>query len=77
MKEKTIISHQNDGLTFLEIRSEEQFINNVQDVLDLFGELFFRSSPTIAFGLSLSATGRNIRAVASKPLSPRATKARR
>ena len=35
MKEKTIISHQNDGLTFLEIRSEEQFINNVQDVLDL------------------------------------------
>lgn len=40
MKEKTIISHQNDGLTFLEIRSEEQFINNVQDVLDLFGELY-------------------------------------
>jgi len=35
-----IISHQNDGLTFLEIRSEEQFINNVQDVLDLFGELY-------------------------------------
>lgn len=40
MKEKTIISHQNDGLIFLEIRSEEQFINNVQDVLDLFGELY-------------------------------------
>lgn len=40
MKEKTIISHKNDGLTFLEIRSEEQFINNVQDVLDLFGELY-------------------------------------
>ena len=40
MKEKTIISHQNDRLTFLEIRSEEQFINNVQDVLDLFGELY-------------------------------------
>lgn len=40
MKEKTIISHQKDGLTFLEIRSEEQFINNVQDVLDLFGELY-------------------------------------
>ena len=40
MKEKTIISHQNDELTFLEIRSEEQFINNVQDVLDLFGELY-------------------------------------
>ena len=40
MKEKTIISHQNDGFTFLEIRSEEQFINNVQDVLDLFGELY-------------------------------------
>ena len=35
-----IISHQNAGLTFLEIRSEEQFINNVQDVLDLFGELY-------------------------------------
>ena len=35
-----IISHQTDGLTFLEIRSEEQFINNVQDVLDLFGELY-------------------------------------
>lgn len=32
MKEKTIISHQNDGLTFLEIRSEEQFINNVQSL---------------------------------------------
>ena len=40
MKGKTIISHQTDGLTFLEIRSEEQFINNVQDVLDLFGELY-------------------------------------
>lgn len=40
MKEKTIISHQTDGLTFLEIRSEGQFINNVQDVLDLFGELY-------------------------------------
>lgn len=40
MKEKTIISHQTDGLTFLEIRSEEQFINNVQDVPDLFGELY-------------------------------------
>lgn len=40
MKENTIISHQTDGLTFLEIRSEEQFINNVQDVLDLFGELY-------------------------------------
>ena len=40
MKEKTIISHKNDGLTFLEIRSEEQFINKVQDVLDLFGELY-------------------------------------
>ena len=40
MKEKTIILHKNDGLTFLEIRSEEQFINNVQDVLDLFGELY-------------------------------------
>ena len=40
MKEKTIISHQTDGLIFLEIRSEEQFINNVQDVLDLFGELY-------------------------------------
>ena len=40
MKEKTIISHQTDGLTFLEIHSEEQFINNVQDVLDLFGELY-------------------------------------
>ena len=40
MKEKTIISRQTDGLTFLEIRSEEQFINNVQDVLDLFGELY-------------------------------------
>ena len=40
MKEKTIISHQTNGLTFLEIRSEEQFINNVQDVLDLFGELY-------------------------------------
>lgn len=40
MKGKTIISHQNDGLTFLEIRSEEQFINNVQDVLDLLGELY-------------------------------------
>lgn len=40
MKEKTIISHQTDGLTFLEIRSEEQFINNVQDALDLFGELY-------------------------------------
>lgn len=40
MKEKTIISHQTDGLTFLEIRSEEQFINNVQDVLDLFGDLY-------------------------------------
>ena len=40
MKGKTIISHKNDGLTFLEIRSEEQFINNVQDVLDLFGELY-------------------------------------
>lgn len=40
MKEKIIISHQKDGLTFLEIRSEEQFINNVQDVLDLFGELY-------------------------------------
>ena len=40
MKEKTITSHQTDGLTFLEIRSEEQFINNVQDVLDLFGELY-------------------------------------
>lgn len=40
MKEKTIISHQTDGLTFLEIRSEEQFINNVQDVLDLLGELY-------------------------------------
>lgn len=35
-----IISHKNDGLTFLEIRSEEQFINNVQDVPDLFGELY-------------------------------------
>ena len=102
MKEKTIISHQNDGLIFLEIRSEEQFINNVQDVLELFGELygqyydgiilyernitpdffdlqtrFFRSSPTIAFGLLLSATGRNIRAVASKPLSAKATEVRR
>jgi|GEM_PF-5754236 len=32
MKEKTIISHQNDGLTFLEIRSEEQFINNAQSL---------------------------------------------
>lgn len=40
MKGKTIISHKNDGLTFLEISSEEQFINNVQDVLDLFGELY-------------------------------------
>lgn len=40
MKEKTIISHKTDGLIFLEIRSEEQFINNVQDVLDLFGELY-------------------------------------
>ena len=40
MKGKTIISHQTDGLTFLEIRSEDQFINNVQDVLDLFGELY-------------------------------------
>ena len=40
MKEKTIISHQTDGLTFLEIRSEGQFINNVQDVLDLLGELY-------------------------------------
>ena len=40
MKEKTIISRQTDGLTFLEIRSEEQFINNVQDVPDLFGELY-------------------------------------
>ncbi len=40
MKEKTIISHQTDGLTFLEIHSEEQFINNVQDVLNLFGELY-------------------------------------
>lgn len=40
MKGKTIISHQTDGLTFLEIRSEGQFINNVQDVLDLFGELY-------------------------------------
>ena len=40
MKGKTIISHKNDGLTFLEIGSEEQFINNVQDVLDLFGELY-------------------------------------
>jgi len=40
MKGKTIISHQNDGLTFLEIRSEEQFINNVQDVPDLLGELY-------------------------------------
>ena len=40
MKEKTIISHQTDGLTFLEIRSEEQFINNVQDGLDLIGELY-------------------------------------
>ena len=35
-----IISHQTDGLTFLEIRSEEQFINNVQDVPDLLGELY-------------------------------------
>ena len=35
-----IISHQTDGLIFLEIRSEEQFINNGQDVLDLFGELY-------------------------------------
>ncbi len=32
MKEKTIISHQTDGLTFLEIRSEEQFINNAQSL---------------------------------------------
>ena len=35
-----IISHQTDGLIFLEIRSEEQFINNVQDVPDLLGELY-------------------------------------
>ena len=101
-----IISHQNDGLIFLEIRSEEQFINNVQDVPDLFGELygqyydgiilyernithdFFDLQTKLAgeilqkfsnyrIRLVIAATGRNIRAVASKPLSPRATEARR
>ena len=40
MKEKSIISHQVDGQTFFEFRSEDQFINNVQDALDLIGELF-------------------------------------
>ena len=40
MIEKTIVPHQSDGLTFLEIRSKGQFINNVQDALDLFGELY-------------------------------------
>ena len=42
MKEKEIISHQVDGQTFLEINSEGRFINNVQDALDLLGELFGR-----------------------------------
>ncbi len=40
MTEKTIVPHQSNGLTFLEIRSEEQFINSVQDALDMFGELY-------------------------------------
>ena len=40
MIEKTIIPHKTDGLTFFEIRSKGQFINNVQDALDLFGELY-------------------------------------
>jgi len=40
MKEKSIISHQSDGQIFLEIRSEEQFIDSVQAALDLLGELF-------------------------------------
>ncbi|WP_314080557.1 DUF4180 domain-containing protein [Hoylesella pleuritidis] len=40
MIEKTIISHQTDGLTFLEIHSEEQVIGSVENTLDLFGELY-------------------------------------
>ena len=40
MKEKSIISHQVDGQTLLEVLSEEQIIGSVQDALDLFGELF-------------------------------------
>ena len=40
MIEKTIISHQTDGLTFLEIHSEEQVIGGVENTLDLFGELY-------------------------------------
>lgn len=42
MKEKSIISHQVDGQTLLEVLSEEQIIGSVQDALDLFGELFGR-----------------------------------
>ena len=42
MKEKSIISHQIGGQTFLEINSEGQFVNNVQDALDLLGALFGR-----------------------------------
>ena len=40
MIKKTIISHQTDGLTFLEIHSEEQVIGSVENTLDLFGELY-------------------------------------
>ena len=40
MKEKSIISHQADGQTFLEVLSEKQFIGCVQDALDLIGEFF-------------------------------------
>lgn len=40
MIEKTIISHQTDGLTFLQIHSEEQVIGSVENTLDLFGELY-------------------------------------
>ena len=40
MKEKSIISHQADGQTFLEVLSEKQFIGSVQDALDLIGEFF-------------------------------------
>lgn len=42
MKEKSIISHQVDGQTLLEVLSEEQIIGSVQDALDLLGELFGR-----------------------------------
>jgi len=38
--EKNIISHQTNRQVFLEVCSEEPFIDSVQDALDLLGELF-------------------------------------